>query len=96
MLKMNDDCRGAGIVSRLATVAPERFLAYAFLAVPYVPPNPKPNFEQTLAMTKAMFGYELFGYWLFFAEDDTPKLVEQNVSPHCKMSISNALTKLFL
>lgn len=36
--------------------------------------------ETLLAGTKAQFGYELYGYWLFFSEDGAAKILEDNVS----------------
>lgn len=72
--------RGAFIVARLASVAPERILAYAFLAVSYIAPNPDFDFQAGLKATKAAFGYELFGYQAYFAEDTTAAILEKNVS----------------
>ena len=57
--------------------------ALAFLADGYLPPSPGPVFDisNALVMTKRTFGYELYGYWLFFVEDGTDKIIEAHVCP---------------
>lgn len=72
--------RGSKVTSRLANIYPERFAAFAFLAVSYVTPNPQFDIQTALDMTKKMVGYEIFGYWLFFSEDEADKLIETHVS----------------
>ncbi|KAF9474105.1 alpha/beta-hydrolase [Pholiota conissans] len=67
---------GSKIASRLANFYPERFLAYAFLAVPYSAPRPLSKIDHTLRLTKKMCGYELCGHVNFFAEDDTHTVIE--------------------
>jgi hypothetical protein len=74
-------CRGCSVVSRLCNLYPERLIALAFLAVGYVAPAPEFNLPHALTMTKQAFGYELVGYWLFFAEDGADKLIETHVCP---------------
>jgi len=74
-------CRGCSIVSRLGNLYPERVMALAFLAAGYVAPAPEFNLPNALAMTKQVFGYELLGYWLFFAEDGADKIIETHVCP---------------
>lgn len=69
---------GVKIASRLANLYADRFIAFAFLAVGYMPPQPQFNLEVALAMTKKAFGYELFGYWKFLSEDGADKIVETN------------------
>lgn len=39
--------RGSKVVSRLANFYEDRFLGFAFLAVPYVPPRPNSTMEFT-------------------------------------------------
>lgn len=72
--------RGSFIVARIANVAPERILAYAFLAISYLAPNPDFDLEAALKVTKAAFGYELIGYQVFLAEDAAAEILEKNVS----------------
>ncbi|KAG5633643.1 hypothetical protein DXG03_006875 [Asterophora parasitica] len=69
---------GSALVSRLANYHPERFTAFAFLAVGYYAPSDV-KFSDFLASTKQVFGYELFGYWYFYSEEDAHKTIEKNV-----------------
>ncbi|KAK7694220.1 hypothetical protein QCA50_001400 [Cerrena zonata] len=69
---------GSLIVARLASVAPERIFAYAFMAVSYSAPNPDYDFEAILKAQKEIFGYELFGYQKYLAEDTTAAVLEAN------------------
>lgn len=71
--------RGSSITSRLANYFPERFLAYGFLNVPYVTPNPDYDIDRLVALTKKVMGYETYGYWFFFSEEDAPKLMREHV-----------------
>ena len=73
-------CRGAKLASRLANWCPERVLAYAFLDIPYWKPFTG-TFEDVLAEQKAKVGYELFGYWYWFSEDDIDAVLQANVRP---------------
>ncbi|KJA25746.1 hypothetical protein HYPSUDRAFT_160201 [Hypholoma sublateritium FD-334 SS-4] len=66
---------GSKIASRLANFYPERFTAYAFLAVPYSAPRPMSNINHTLRATKKMCGYELCGHIDFYAEEDASIII---------------------
>lgn len=70
------------LVSRLAVYHQndDRFLGFGFFAVSYVAPNPDVDVDAVNAMTKPMIGYELFGYWPFFAEPGASKLIQEHVS----------------
>ncbi|KAF9022958.1 alpha/beta-hydrolase [Hymenopellis radicata] len=70
---------GAKVASRLANYFPDRFIAYAFMAVAYVPPSTENKYEAMLEFTKKAFGYELFGYWRFFSEPDAVEVVEAHM-----------------
>ena len=72
--------RGSFIIARLASVSPDRILAYAFLAVSYIPPNLDFDFEAALKATKAAFGYEVGGYQAFLADNEAAGIIEKNVS----------------
>ncbi|KZS99628.1 alpha/beta-hydrolase [Laetiporus sulphureus 93-53] len=61
---------GCALVSRLANYFPERFIAFAFLAVGYMPPSVPFDYEAALAITKQILGYEAYGYWEFFVRDE--------------------------
>lgn len=62
--------RGTKITSRLSNYYPDRFTAFAFLAMPYLAPSPQFDMEEVLATTKKMVGYELYGYWKFLSEGE--------------------------
>ena len=86
------DVRGASVVSRLANVAPERIHAYAFLAVSYVVPNADFKMENALKLTKSLVGYELFGYWMYFSQDEADQEIENNVRRLCLHTDFSMLT----
>ncbi|KZT30637.1 epoxide hydrolase [Neolentinus lepideus HHB14362 ss-1] len=69
---------GSKIVSRLASYYPERFTAYAFLAVGYQPPMPTFDVQQALQMTKQRLGYELYGYWMFFSSEGADRIIDNH------------------
>ncbi|KAF8064072.1 alpha/beta-hydrolase [Lyophyllum atratum] len=69
---------GSGLVSRLANYHADRFIAFGFLAMSYMAPSDA-KFEDMLAQTKKLAGYELFGYWPFFSEKDAHKVIEKNI-----------------
>lgn len=66
--------------SRLANYRADRFAAFAFLAVGYLPPAPDFDHKSMNALSLAKRGYENFGYWNFFDRDDAAKVVEDHVS----------------
>ncbi|KAJ3555945.1 hypothetical protein NM688_g2295 [Phlebia brevispora] len=70
---------GSKAASRLASHFPDRFLAYAFLAVPYVPLHSSIKFEDYLAAAKQRNGYETFGYWLFFSSEEADNVIKQHI-----------------
>ena len=72
--------RGSHIASRLYNYYSERFSAFGFLDVWYTLPGTEFDYEKALAQTKAMFGYELIGYWDFFCEEGADKVIESHVS----------------
>jgi len=73
---------GATLVSRLASYYHDdaRFLAFAFFAVSYRPPSPDFDIEAVNATSKQLLGYEVFGYWFFFAEDENAGQIIQEHS----------------
>ncbi|KAF8973706.1 Alpha/Beta hydrolase protein [Flammula alnicola] len=70
---------GSKVASRLANFYPERFQAYAFLAVPYCAPRPLSKMDHSLRLTKKMCGYELCGHTHFYAEDNADKIIENHL-----------------
>ena len=67
------------VSSRLVNFHEGRLVGVAFLAVGYVPPQPDFNYETFLASLKPLVGYDVIGYWEYFAASDAPKACEQNV-----------------
>lgn len=51
------------MTSRLANYYPERFLAFGFVSVAYIPPSPDLDVGKLCQLTKEVLGYEEFGYW---------------------------------
>ncbi|EKM52143.1 uncharacterized protein PHACADRAFT_151144 [Phanerochaete carnosa HHB-10118-sp] len=70
---------GSKVVSRLANYYPERFLAYAFFAVPFVQIRPPMDMQVLLDASKQKYGYELFGYWLFLSEPDANDVLQAHI-----------------
>ncbi|CCL99358.1 uncharacterized protein FIBRA_01376 [Fibroporia radiculosa] len=74
-LKVQNHSRGAVLVSRLANYYPERFLAFAFLAVGYSPPHVGYTYEGTVNLLTQAVGYNPFGYWQFCTEEGAGKVI---------------------
>lgn len=74
--------RGAYLTSRLAVWSrdDDRFIAFGFFAVSYMPPAPDFNIYEYNRETKAKYGYEIDGYQLFFDADGTNKIIKDHVS----------------
>ncbi|KAI0824041.1 alpha/beta-hydrolase [Trametes gibbosa] len=71
---------GAMILSRLANLHDERFLAYAWNAVGYLPPRPYPiEIDSFIERMKTLTGDPRYGYWKFFTAEDGYVLCEQNI-----------------
>ncbi|KAG6841799.1 hypothetical protein C0991_006683 [Blastosporella zonata] len=79
---------GSIVVSRLANYFPERFIAFAFLAVGYVPPS-NDKFDDVFAKTTKLVGYEMFGYWYFFAAEKAPELIEKNIDSFYSLMLAD-------
>ena len=74
--------RGSILLSRIANYYPDRFLAWTWLAVGYVPPSKGPfPVDEINAASEVRLGYPCFGYWEFFNDPKTVELVDRNVSP---------------
>ena len=75
--------RGSFLLSRLANYHPERFSAYAFIDHGYAALGQSltPAVIQHIdSAVQAKLGYSIFGYFLFFDEDDAAKLLNEHVS----------------
>ena len=82
-------CRGSVAISRLANYYPERFIAYAFFAVPFWTITPPGDFQAELDAQKKAYGYELYGYWKFFSAPDANDVIQSHVSIRSCHSVSN-------
>jgi soluble epoxide hydrolase/lipid-phosphate phosphatase len=75
--------RGSFLLSRLANYHSERFSAYAFLDHGYLAPGRGLStavIQQINSSMQAELGFSIFGYFLFFNEEDAPKLLDEHVS----------------
>ncbi|TCD69880.1 hypothetical protein EIP91_005957 [Steccherinum ochraceum] len=79
---------GAAITARLSNFYPERFLAYAFMNVPYNRPNPEYKVENIMKHIKEVVGYEAYSYWFFFSEEGADKLVEDHLDAFINVMFS--------
>ncbi|CED82564.1 Soluble epoxide hydrolase [Phaffia rhodozyma] len=70
---------GSATASRLVTYHEDRFLGFAFTAVPFNPPRPVPPLDIMLGHLKKTVGSELFGYWKFLSIDGVEKTLLENV-----------------
>ncbi|ESK82518.1 epoxide hydrolase [Moniliophthora roreri MCA 2997] len=69
---------GSRITSRIVQYSPERVIAFGILAVSYQAPSADFDWDAVNKMTKEKVGYELLGYWGFFAEEGADKIIEDN------------------
>jgi S-adenosylmethionine hydrolase len=75
--------RGSFLLSRLANYHPERFLAYVFIDHGYSAPGRSLTtavIRHINSSVQAKLGFSIFGYFLFFNEEDAPKLLNEHVS----------------
>jgi pimeloyl-ACP methyl ester carboxylesterase len=70
---------GSKLTSRLYNYYPDRFKAYGFLSLCYLPPDPNFDVEKASAMVQSMLGYDVFGYQLFFSEDGAEQVILDHV-----------------
>ena len=45
-----------------------------------MPIDPEFEFKKALESTEKMFGFTLFGYWVFFSEYDAAQVIEEHVN----------------
>ncbi|KAI0824771.1 alpha/beta-hydrolase [Trametes gibbosa] len=70
---------GSIVTSRLASYYPERFAGFAFLAGGYYPLLAGFDVKTALAFNMQNFKSELFGYWMFLAEDGAKDVVNNHL-----------------
>ncbi|KZP25936.1 alpha/beta-hydrolase [Athelia psychrophila] len=85
---------GTMINSRLGNYFPERVIALAFFNLGYLPPLVSADVAALSEATKAAVGYECFGHWSFFNEDDAAKLVEERPDSFLSVGFSDDPTLL--
>lgn len=71
--------RGSGVVSRLANYFPARYVAYALFSVAFMVPDPNKSLESVVAFMTEHLGYNPYGYWYFFNEDDAGEVMTAHV-----------------
>lgn len=69
---------GSLLTSRLWTYHPNRFRAYGFLSLGFVPILPDFDLNEVLQKHREAFGYELIGYLPFFDEDNTANVLAKH------------------
>ncbi|KAH9851403.1 Alpha/Beta hydrolase protein [Lenzites betulinus] len=80
---------GSGILSRCANLYQERFLAFAWNAVGYTPPQKyKMELDAFIEYIKAATGSPRYGYWKFFTAEDGAALCEQNIDSFLNLAYS--------
>lgn len=76
--------RGSFLLSRLVNYFPARFSRLAFVDVGYTAPGrglTKECLGYIDTMVNKAVGYSVFGYFVFFDDDDAADLLNDNVSP---------------
>jgi soluble epoxide hydrolase / lipid-phosphate phosphatase len=87
--------RGSFLLSRLANYHPERFSAYAFIDHGYSAPGHSLTtavIQHINSSVQANLGFSIFGYFLFFNEEDAPKLLDEHVSSFQTLQILTCQT----
>ena len=82
---------GTDPASRLLLYHPERTLGLVLISIEYGPPA-KLDLDQLLAYTKAVCGFEIFGYWEFFNSEDAAKIIENNLESFIDIIYANNRT----
>ncbi|TBU42304.1 alpha/beta-hydrolase [Dichomitus squalens] len=71
---------GSGLLSRLANWYPDRFTAFAWIAVPYTPAATEPmDFDQFIVGFREKTGSDTYGYWAFFIKPDSHVVADKNI-----------------
>ncbi len=87
--------RGSFLLSRLANYHPECFSAYAFIDHGYSAPGnglTTAVIQHINSSVQANLGFSIFGYFLFFNEEDAPKLLDEHVSSFQTLQILTGQT----
>ena len=76
--------RGSYLISRMANYYPSLFIKLAFLDIGYSAPGfnlDRNTINFVNGMCQQNMGYSVFGYFLFFDEEDAPELMNKHVRP---------------
>jgi soluble epoxide hydrolase / lipid-phosphate phosphatase len=72
---------GSHLLGRVAVYFPERLGRICFIAVGYRPPGAPTNLDAINEMTAQKLGYAIFGYQVFFTQDEKAEaILNQHVS----------------
>ncbi|KAI0635408.1 alpha/beta-hydrolase [Trametes polyzona] len=81
---------GSPLLSRLAVLFPERFIAYVWFAVAFLPPVAAPfSLEATMARFKGLLGYETYAYWQFFLREDASRVIQEHADSFTQLLYAN-------
>ncbi|TCD71230.1 hypothetical protein EIP91_011708 [Steccherinum ochraceum] len=69
---------GSATCSRFAMFHPERTHATVLIGLGYFPCAPNMTYEEKMEESRRTVGYELFGYYEFFTEDDAPRVLDEH------------------
>ncbi|KAF5345609.1 hypothetical protein D9758_015153 [Tetrapyrgos nigripes] len=84
---------GSKTVSRLANYFPERFHSCAFLSVGYMTPALFATpFEERINLSKAVLGYDNFGYWDFFSSEGADQIILDHLDSFWDIAYANDTT----
>jgi len=70
---------GSQTSSVLANLYADRFVGFGFLSVGYLPPKPTLSYEDLKAYTVKAIGFEIIGYWEFFASPDAGEVIIEHI-----------------
>ncbi|KAI6040233.1 Alpha/Beta hydrolase protein [Pisolithus marmoratus] len=70
---------GSSIASILSIRHSERFLGFAFIAVPYSVPSKFPPLELALKEQEKVYGQPVIGYWTFLTKENAAIEIEKNM-----------------
>ncbi|KAI0037025.1 alpha/beta-hydrolase [Vararia minispora EC-137] len=80
---------GSFVTSRLAVFYPDRFDAFGFITVGYIPPNPNPDRQATAAKMVQLLGYFPWGYFPFMASEEGAAAVEAHMDSFMSLIFSS-------
>ena len=68
------------LLSRVANWFQDRFIAFAWLAAPYIAPSAEPfDYDKVIAVQRKMTGSDVSGYYSFFVKPEAHAIAEENV-----------------